>query len=446
MIEKNINLTPHSVEAEQAVLGGLILDNNQWENVRNIIDKNDFYNKKNQIIYEIMERLINKNEPVDIITLLTILEKENILKQTNIKKYLNDLAKHTPSAKNITIYSKIIKDQTILRSLIKVSKYIIELSQNNENKDVIDLIDIAEEKILSISNKHNKQNEEKLINISKTLTDTINKIELLHQLKSSITGVPSGFKELDNITSGLHPSELIVIAGRPSMGKTAMALNIAEHITIKTNMPVLIFSMEMPSDQITTRLLSSLSRVELQRLRNGMLKDTDWPRLSSAVSLISGKELFIDDSGSLTPFDVKTRARKIYKKHKKIGAIIIDYLQLMRMPGSYDNKVNEISEISRALKILAKELNVPIIALSQLNRSVEQRIDKRPMMSDLRESGAIEQDADLIIFIYRDEIYNKNSNDIGIAEIIIAKQRNGPIGSFKLSFLGQYSKFENLTN
>jgi len=444
MIKKNLSSTmPHSDEAEKAILGGLMLENEKWEKVIETIEITDFYREKHRIIFDTMNNLIKQNEPLDIITISNKLKKDNNFDKIGGESYLNNLMQNTPSSKNITTYSNIIKDQSLLRKLIVISKNIIESSLNNKNTKITDLVDIAEEKILSLSQKYNKKHNETLSDISSILTTTIKKIESLFKSNSPITGISSGFKDLDYITSGLHPAELIIIAGRPSMGKTALAINIAEYTILKSNIPVLMFSMEMPSEQITTRLLASLSRIELQRLRNGMLKDTDWPRLSAAVKLMSGKNLFIDDSGSLSPFDVKTKARKIYKKYKNLGIIIIDYLQLMRIPGSKENKTNEISEISRSLKILAKELKVPIIALSQLNRGLEQRIDKRPMMSDLRESGAIEQDADLIIFIYRDEIYNKKSNNIGTAEIIIAKQRNGPIGKFKLTFFGQYSKFEN---
>lgn len=443
MINNKNYLMPYSIEAEQAVLGGIILDNDTWETISNALEKNDFYKKKHQIIFNAMEYLIKKNEPLDTITLSEILKQEDNLEKIGGKSYLENLLKNTHSAKNILAYSNIIKNKSSLRKLITTSKNIIELALDYKNENISDLIDKAEEKILSISQKHRHENQDNLINISTILTGTIKKIETLFESNSYITGLSTGFKDLDKITSGLHPADLIIIAGRPSMGKTTLAINIAEHIIIKKNIPVLIFSMEMPAEQVTIRMLSSLGRIELQRLRTGMLKETDWPRLSSAISFISGKHLFIDDSGSLTPFDIKSRARNIYKTYKNLGIIIIDYLQLMHIPGLNDYRAAEISEISRSLKILAKELKVPIIALSQLNRSLEQRLDKRPIMSDLRESGAIEQDADLIIFIYRDEIYNKNSTNSGTAEIIIAKQRNGPIGTLKLTFFGHYSKFEN---
>lgn len=445
MKKKNIiNILPNSSESEQALLGSILIENSNWENISDIIDEHDFYQERNRIIFSSISSLIKNGLPADVITVIDLIKKENKMEKVGGEKYLNFLIQHSYSSQNIIAYANIIRDNSLLRKLAMVSKKIIEISINHKNNKISDILDTAEEKILSISDKYNKKKHENLYEISKILTYTIKKIELLFELKAKITGLSSGFDELDKLILGLHPSELIIIAGRPSTGKTTLAINIAENIIIKYDVPVLIFSMEMSAEQITTRLLSSLSKIELSKLRNGNLTDSDWQKLSSSVELISGKKFFIDDSANLSPFDVKSKSRKIFQKHKNIGAIIIDYIQLMRIPGSNDNKTNEIAEISRSLKILAKELNVPIIALSQLNRGLEQRIDKRPMMSDLRESGAIEQDADVIIFIYRDELYNKNSKDIGLAEIIISKQRNGPTGNFKLVFLGKFSKFENL--
>lgn len=442
-LSKNIPYSiPFSIEAEQAILAGIIIDNENWEKISENIDESDFYKKKHRIIFKIIENEIKNNKNVDILSLTEILKNTNDIAIIGGKEYLNEIITNTVNTKNITTYVKIIKEYSALRKLIITSKNIIETSLNIKNKNIQEIIDQAEKEILSISKKHKKT--ENITTISQALTTTIKKIETFFESGSNITGLSSGFKELDNITSGLHKSDLIIIAGRPSMGKTTLAINIAENIIIKNNMPVLIFSMEMPAEQIATRMLSSLGRIELQRLRTGLLKETDWPRLSSAIAIMSGKNLYIDDSGSLTPYDINNKARKIYSLHKELGAIIIDYLQLMHIPDMNDFRASEISEISRSLKVLAKELNVPVIALSQLNRSLEQRTDKRPMMSDLRESGSIEQDADLIIFIYRDEIYNKNIKNKGIAEIIIAKQRNGPIGTINLKFFGHYSKFENL--
>ncbi len=435
-------LVPHSIEAEQAVLGGLMLDNDTWETVSSIIKENDFYKKNHQYIYKAMEDLIKKNEPLDVLTVSINLKEKNKLNEIGGKDYLIDLIRNTPSAKNIATYSQILKNKSTLRDLIITGKSIIELSLDNKNKKITSLIDLIEKKIQTISAKHNNQEKTDLVNISFTLSKSIQKIEKLFEADSIITGIPSGFDALDKMTAGFHPAELVIIAGRPSMGKTTLVINIIENIIKNTHSPILMFSMEMPSHQIVMRFMSSLGGIELHKLRSGSLDDTDWPRLTKAVKALSGKYLFIDDSGSLTPFDVKSKARKIYKKYKEIGIIIIDYLQLMNIPGM-DNKTTEISEISRSLKALSKELDVPIIVLSQLNRSLEQRINKRPIMSDLRESGAIEQDADLILFIYRDEMYNKNQANSEIAEIIIAKQRNGPTGYFKLNFFGKYSRFQN---
>ncbi len=440
-----LKIPPHSIEAEQAVLGGVMLDNSVWDQISEKLGIDDFYDQNHKAIFKVMINLSNDDKPIDIVTVSEFLEKKDELEKTGGISYLSELVINTPGINNIIAYSNIIKERSSLRKLISISKDLIDSSLNPKGKKINELLDEAEQKILSISKQHLSNKKDGLTDISSILTNTIKRIESLFESNSPITGLSSGFTELDKITSGLQDADLIIIAGRPSMGKTTLSMNIAEYITIKTDDPVLIFSMEMPAEQIATRILASLGRIELQRLRTGMLKDTDWPRLSSAISLISTKKLFIDDSGSLSPFDIRSKARQIYKKYGRLGLIVIDYLQLMTIPGLNEYRSTEISEISRSLKILAKELKVPIIALSQLNRSLEQRIDKRPMMSDLRESGSIEQDADLIIFVYRDEIYNKNSQDTGIAEIIIAKQRNGPIGTLKLAFLGHYSRFENFT-
>ena len=433
---------PHSDDAEQAILGSLILENEKWEKIEALIQIEDFYRERHRIIFNAMTVLIKKNDPLDIITISEVLKKENTLSKIGGSQYLYTLIKNIPNIKNIIVYIQIIKNKSLLRNLIVFSKKIIDTSLSISDDKIGNLINKVEKDILTITEKYNEKKDDVLIDTSYILSNTIRNIELLFESGSPIIGLPSGFKELDYITTGFHSSDFIIIAGRPSMGKTTFAINIAENI-IKSNIPVLMFSMEMPSEQIMTKLLASTGEIKLQNLRNGMIEDTDWPKLSSAVFDISGKKLFIDDSGSLSPFEVKNKVQRLYKKHKNLGLIIIDYLQLMKIPGMHDNKVNEMSEISRSLKLLAKELKIPIIALSQLNRSLEQRIDKRPIMSDLRESGAIEQDADLILFIYRDEIYNKNMDNTGIAEIIIAKQRNGPTGKINLKFLGQFSKFES---
>lgn len=444
--KKNINIPPYSIEAEQAILGGIMIDNTVWEELSDNLEADDFYKIINKKIFKTLNELYTEDKPLDVITISEKLKKKKELEKIGGIEYLNKLIKNTPNTANISIYIKILREKSAIRKLISISKNIIDSSLNNNKKNINEILDDAERKILSISKEHNYKKKNDPIAISNILTNTIKNIEKLFEANSYITGLPSGFIELDKITSGFQKSDLIIIAGRPSMGKTTLSMNIAEYITIKNDNPVLIFSMEMSAEQLAIRILASLGRIDLQRLRTGMLKDTDWPRLSSAISLISTKKLFIDDSGSLTPFDIKSKARRIYKKYGEIGIIIIDYLQLMTIPGLTEYRASEISEISRSLKVLAKELRVPIIVLSQLNRSLEQRIDRRPIMSDLRESGSIEQDADLIIFIYRDEIYNKDTSDTGTAEIIISKQRNGPIGTIKLTFLGNYSRFENFAN
>ena len=332
----------------------------------------------------------------------------------------------------------------MLRKLIQVGEEISELGFNSQKQPAIELVDEAERKVFAIA-------EQKIFDkngikaIAEILASTIERIELLSETDSPITGTSSGFLDFDKLTSGLQRSDLIIVAGRPSMGKTTFAMNIAEWIGMKSEKPVLIFSMEMPAEQLAMRMLSSLARIELQRIRNGQLRDEDWPRLSSAIAMMAARKIFIDDSGSLSPIEVRSRARRLVREQGELGLIVVDYLQLMRVPGNNEHRAAEISEVSRSLKTLARELDVPVVALSQLNRSLEQRTDRRPIMSDLRESGAIEQDADLIVFIYRDEMYNRDTIDKGIAEIIIAKQRNGPTGMMRLTFLGHFSRFENFT-
>lgn len=435
---------PHSVEAEMAFLGCLIIENEKWNDIIDILNDDDFYQEKNRIVFFAMKELANNNEPIDVIMIFNVLRKNNIVHKIGSESYLEDLINSVSDVNNIFSYLNILRETSLSRRFILAAKEIIQLSLNNKNKNIDELIDAVEKKILTVSREFSNKNNKTVLDISTVLRSTIEKIETLYHSGRRITGVSTGFAELDDLTTGLHPAELIVIAGRPSMGKTALALNIAENVLINHNLPVLIFSMEMSAEQIVTRMLSSLGDIELHHLKNGQFVDSDWPRLAGSVSNLSGRSLFIDDSGTLNPFDVKTRARAVYQRCNKLGLIIIDYLQLMEMPGAKESKNNEISEISRALKIFSKELQVPIIVLSQLNRGLEQRIDKRPIMSDLRSSGAIEQDADLILFIYRDEIYNRNNDMPGMSEIIIAKQRNGPTGVIKLFFDGQFAKFIDL--
>lgn len=439
---KEISSLPHSTEVEQSILGGLILDNDKFEIIENILETNDFYRQDHKIIYDAIYNLSIKNKPFDIITISEYLLSKNKLKKIGGFEYLVQLIRNTPGTANIKTYANIINEYSTLRKLIKAGSNIIESALNSKGKKILEIIDYSEKQIFDISKNKNKKSKTKTI--SEILKKTLHQVRTLSESSNNISGISSGFEKFDKLTSGLQKSDLIIIAGRPSMGKTTFAMNIAEHNIMTTNKPILIFSLEMPSEQIGMRILSSLTKIELQKIRTGNLNENEWKQVMLKIPIINTKKLFIDDSESLSPLDVRTKARKITKEHGQLGIIIIDYLQLMKIHGINENRTFEISEISRSLKSLAKELDVPLIALSQLNRCLEQRNDKRPIMSDLRESGAIEQDADLIIFIYRDELYNKDSKKKGIAEIIIGKQRNGPLGSENLLFKGEYSKFENI--
>lgn len=434
-------LPPHSIEAEQSVLGGLMLDNRAWDQVVDRLREIDFYRHEHRLIFRGMYKLIENNRPIDVLTLADLLKEKRELDQVGGDVYLFELANNTPSTANIVAYADIVRERSILRQLISTSQEIADQAFNPQGKTVAELLDMAERRVFSISEQGTKTGGP--LNIKEYLTKTMDRIDTLFQAKTPITGVPTGYNDFDEMTSGLQPSDLVIIAGRPSMGKTGLAMNIAENVAFKSQAPVLVFSMEMPGEAIVMRLLSSLCRIDQLRIRTGKLEDDDWPRISSTVSMLSDAPLFIDDTPALSPAEMRARARRLTKEHGQLGLIVVDYLQLMQVPGFNENRTAEISEISRSLKALAKELKVPVVALSQLNRGLEQRADKRPVMSDLRESGAIEQDADLIVFIYRDEVYNDASPDKGTAEIIIAKQRNGPIGKVRLTFLGQYTSFEN---
>lgn len=437
-----LKVPPHSIEAEQAVLGGLMLDNHAWDHVADRISEVDFYRPDHRAIYRVMSDLVLQSKPLDIITVSESLERNKDLDSVGGLAYLGGLANNTPTAANISAYADIVRERSILRRLSEVGGEIAESAFDPGGRNARDLLDEAERKVFSIaeSGMHSGLGPQP---IAEVLARTVDRIDTLFHTHSPITGIASGFVDFDKMTSGMQASDLIIIAGRPSMGKTTFAMNIAEHAVMENNLPVLIFSMEMPAESLAMRMLASMGRIEQQRIRTGQLEDDDWPRLTSAISMMSSKKLLIDDSGALSPFEVRARARRVSRAYGGLGMIVIDYLQLMRVPGSSEHRAAEISEISRSLKSLARELNVPVVVLSQLNRGLEQRPEKRPVMSDLRESGAIEQDADLIVFIYRDEVYHKDSNDKGTAEIIIAKQRNGPIGTVRLTFLGHYSRFEN---
>lgn len=437
-----IKAPPHSIEAEQAVLGGLMLDNRAWDVVADILTETDFYSPKHRLIFQVIQTLAKKESPFDVVTLSEALKEVEELAKVGGDIYLFELSKNTPSAANVKAYANIVRDRSILRQLIEVAGDIANQAYFPEGRDTDTLLDEAETKIFRIAEQGNMMGDGPQ-DIQSLMGKAMKRIDMLYHSDNPITGLATGFMDLDHLTSGLQKGDLVIVAGRPSMGKTVFAMNIAEASAIKARQPVLVFSLEMPGDALAMRLISSLGRVEQHKVRSGQLEDHDWPRITSAVSLLSEVKLFIDDKPGITPSEMRARARRLAKEQGELGLIVVDYLQLMRAPGAGENRTAEISEISRSLKMLAKELNVPVLALSQLNRSLEQRADRRPMMSDLRESGAIEQDADVIAFIYRDEVYNPDTLDKGIAEIIIAKHRNGPVGKLRLTFLGKYTRFEN---
>ena len=441
---QNIKLPPHSIEAEQAVLGSLMLDNQRWDVVAEMITDRDFYSRHHQLIFSEMHTLVSRGTPIDLITLSESLESKDLLVDVGGFAYLAELSKNTPSAINVVAYTDIIRQQAILRELISASNEIADNCYSTEGRDSTEILDLAESKIFQIAESRTTQGDGPK-NITEVLEATVAKIEELFQRPhDGVTGVSTGFLDLDKKTAGLQRSDLIIIAARPSMGKTTFAMNLCENAAMMQEKPVLIFSLEMPSEQIMMRMLASLSRVDQTRIRTGQLQDDDWARISSTMGLLlEKKNIYIDDSSGLTPMELRSRARRIYREHKGLSMIMVDYLQLMRVPNISENRTLEIAEISRSLKALAKELQIPVVALSQLNRSLEQRADKRPVNSDLRESGSIEQDADVIMFIYRDEVYNEASEHKGIAEIILGKQRNGPIGKVRLKFQGQFSRFDN---
>ncbi|AZI14397.1 replicative DNA helicase [Avibacterium paragallinarum] len=444
---EQINVPPHSIEAEQAVIGGMLLTNTHWDAVAERIIADDFYTFEHRLIFQEIMNLIRQNQPVDLLTLDEALKNRGVSEEVGGFAYLAELSNNTPSAANIIAYADIVREKAILRELIGVSNRIAEMSYQTKGRDSKDILDEAEREVFAIAEKRTTSNEGPQ-NIIEILGKTIDKIETLSQsaTHNGVTGVTTGFIDLDKKTAGLQPSDLIIVAARPSMGKTTFAMNLCENAALASDKPVLVFSLEMPAEQIMMRSLASLSRVDQTKIRTGQgLDDEDWSKIGSTLGIFKQKpNLYIDDSSGLTPTELRSRARRVYRENGGLSLIMVDYLQLMRAPAFSDNRTLEIAEISRSLKALAKELEVPVIALSQLNRTLENRADKRPVNSDLRESGSIEQDADLIMFIYRDEVYNDNSEDKGIAEIIIGKQRNGPIGRVRLKFQGQYSRFDNL--
>lgn len=439
-----VKVPPHSVEAEQAVLGGLMLDNNSWDKIADVLIEDDFYHANHRAIFSVITALIKRNQPFDVLTIMEALREINALDTIGGEVYLFQLANNTPTVANIAAYAEIVRERSIFRRLISTAGEIADLAFNPGGAESKEILDKVESKIFSIAEQRSRSAGP--TDISTLLAKATERIDVLYHSDELITGLSTGFDDLDEMTSGFQGGDLVVVAGRPSMGKTTLAMNIAEHAAIKGSKPVLVFSMEMPGESLAMRMMSSLGHIDQHKVRTGKLDDDDWPRLTSAVSMLSEAKLFIDDSPSLAPGDLRARARRLARMHGgELGLIVIDYLQLMQVQGFKENRTTEITEISRSLKALAKELNVPVLALSQLNRSLEQRGDRRPVMSDLRESGAIEQDADLILFIYRDEVYHEDSPDKGTAEVIVAKQRNGPIGKVRLTFLGKYTRFENFS-
>ena len=437
-----LRVPPHSLEAEQAVLGGLMLDNSTWDQIADRLDESDFYRSDHRLIFRAIRRLSENGKPFDLLTLAEWLEDNNELEDAGGFAYLGILARDTPSAANVRAYGDIVRERAIRRELIRTATEMADSAYDPRGRDSKQLLDDAEKRVFAIA-EHGLRAQQGFVSIKDLLASTVERIDILFQRDNPITGIPTGWPDFDDKTAGLQRGDLIVIAGRPSMGKTAFAMNIAEFAAIQVKCPVAVFSMEMPGESLIMRLMSSLGRIDQHKVRTGRLDDDDWPRLTSAVTMLSEARLFIDDSSNLSPNDLRARARRLHRQEGQLGLIVVDYLQLMQVPGTNENRATEVSEISRSLKALAKELSVPVLALSQLNRTLEQRGDKRPIMSDLRESGAIEQDADLICFIYRDEVYNPDSPDRGVAEIIIGKQRNGPIGTTRLTFLGQYTRFES---
>jgi replicative DNA helicase len=438
-----LKVPPHSVDAEQSVLGGLMLNNEAWFNVVEVATGPDFYRGQHQVIFDAMNDQAADDQPLDALTVSERLQAKGLLDKAGGIAYLAELTESTPGASNVVAYARIVRELSTLRQLIGAANRIAESAFARDGRPSEELLDLAEQEVFRISEGRIKGGGPQ--SLVPLLNGAVDRIQKLYATRSPITGLPTGFDDLDKKTAGLQKSDLVIVAGRPSMGTTSFAMNMVEHALLEgEGGAVLVFSMEMPAEQLVIRMLSSLGRIDQSRLRTGDMHEDDWPRFTSAVSQLKDKPLYIDDTPALTPNDLRTRARRVKREAGNLGMIVVDYLQLMRIAGHSENRTNEISEISRSLKALAKEMECPLMALSQLNRGLESRTDKRPVMADLRESGAIEQDADVILFIYRDDVYNPESPDKGTAEIIIGKQRNGPIGSVRLSFIGNLTKFENL--
>ena len=439
---EHLKVPPHSLEAEQSVLGGLLLDNTAWDKVADVVTERDFYRQDHRLIFRSIAILAEKDEPLDVITLSTWLKDRDELDNAGGLAYLGTLAKDTPSAANIKAYADIVREKSVLRQLISIGTEISEDAFNAGERESRELLDEAEKKVFEIAEQGNRKTD--FHDIKTLLKQTLANIDELSKSDQAITGASTGYNDLDDMTSGLQKGDLIIVAGRPSMGKTTFSMNLAEFIAINDKKPVIIFSMEMPAEQIVLRMFASMGRVPLNDIRTGKIREEEWPRIGMAVKSFGESKIFIDDTAALSPTEMRAKARRLHREHGSIGCIVIDYIQLMQSGAKSDNRAAEVSEISRSLKALAKELECPVIALSQLNRSLEQRPNKRPIMSDLRESGAIEQDADVIMFIYRDEVYNPDEQDNkGRAEVIIGKQRQGAIGKVDLTFTGKYTRFDN---
>jgi replicative DNA helicase len=442
-----IKLPPHSVEAEQSVLGGLLLDNSAWERIADLLGESDFYRADHRLIYRHISKLVEASRPADVITVSESMDSTRELDTVGGLAYLGALAQNTPSSANIRRYAEIVRERAIMRKLAETATEIADSAYNPMGREAPQLLDEAESRIFSIS-EEGSRGRQGFLDMPPLLTQVVERIDLLYNRDnpSDVTGVPTGFTDLDRMTSGLQPGDLVIVAGRPSMGKTALALNIAEHVALEAGLPVGVFSMEMSATQLVMRMLGAVGKLDQHKVRTGRLADEDWRRLTDAVGKLNEAPMQIDETAALNALELRARARRLHRHFGKLGLIVVDYLQLMSAASSGENRATEISEISRSLKALAKELNVPVMALSQLNRSLEQRPNKRPVMSDLRESGAIEQDADVILFIYRDEVYNPDTPDKGRAELIIGKQRNGPIGTVMLTFQGEFTRFSNFAD
>ena len=440
-----LRIPPHSIEAESSVLGGLLLDNNAWDRVGDILKENDFYRYEHKLIFTAVSGLINGSKPADVITVYEVLQSLGKAEEVGGLAYLNSLAQYVPSAGNIRRYAEIVRERGILRKLVTASDEIATNAFNPQGRPVEKILDEAEQKIFNIGEEGSRM-KQGFQSMDTLVVDLLDRVQELADNPNEVTGVPTGFTDLDRMTSGLQAGDMVVLAARPSMGKTAFAINIAENVALKEGLPVAVFSMEMGAAQLAVRIVGSIARIDQTNLRTGKLKDEEWPRLTEAIEKLRTVSLHIDETPGLTPSELRANARRLARQCGKLGLIVVDYLQLMSGSGSTggDNRATELGEISRGLKMLAKELGCPVIALSQLNRSVETRTDKRPMMSDLRESGAIEQDADIIMFIYRDDYYNKESKEPNVAEVIIGKQRNGPTGTVKLYFHKAQTRFESL--